>query len=44
MDQSPDPLCALDMTHSHFFLWWYVKDYVYRTSVDVNATLLGRVR
>jgi hypothetical protein len=43
MDQSPAPLCSFDITPSDFFLWWYVKDYVHRTSVDVNATLLEEI-
>jgi hypothetical protein len=24
-------------------MWWYVKYYVHRTSVDVNAVLLARL-
>jgi hypothetical protein len=40
MDQSPDPLYSSDITPSDLFLWWYVKDYVHRTSGDVNETLL----
>jgi len=40
MNQSPESLCSFDITPSDFFLCWYVKDCVHRTSVDVNATLL----
>jgi hypothetical protein len=40
MDQCPESHCSFDITSSDFFLWWYVKNYVHRTSMDVNATLL----
>jgi hypothetical protein len=40
MDQSLDLVCSFDITPSDFFLWWYVKDDVHRTSVNVNENLL----
>jgi hypothetical protein len=37
------PLFCPDITPLAFFLWQYVKDYVYRTSVDDIATVPAQI-